>query len=93
MNSVTMKYNKLLSSSAGFKGSLHTVQEDIIALFATKHRTKRKRDANEDDNNELSKKNPNRDLPPFILYWKDASTGEVYKLGDSKKHNRKTFYF
>ena len=43
MNSATIKYNKIAATEGGFKGSVHSVQEDIVALFATKASSNKKR--------------------------------------------------
>lgn len=36
VNSATMKYNKIVTKEGSFKASVHTVQEDIIALITEK---------------------------------------------------------
>jgi len=96
MNLATMKYNKIVSFSDGFKGSVHTVHEDIVALLATKKwpsatikpaATKRKHN---DDND--SSKPKKRTSPDFITHYKDSS-GTKYKVGDKKTFNYQTFCF
>ena len=96
MNSAVIKYNKIAASHEGFKGSVHTVQEDIIALLATKQKVKpyhprRQRETDEDES--PSTKKTKYSVPPFIKHFKDDTTGTKYKVGDSKVHNGKTFYF
>ena len=34
-----------------------------------------------------------RDTPPFMTHWKDASTGVKYKVGETKEHGGRTFYY
>jgi len=36
MNTAVVKFNKINSTENGFKGSVHTVQEDIVIFIATK---------------------------------------------------------
>ena len=53
MHAAVIKYNKISASHEGFKGSVHTVQEDIVALLATKSKAKPeypKRQRDTDDN-------------------------------------------
>ena len=56
MNSAAIKYNKIAAGSGGkFKGSIYTVQEDVVALLSAKVKpkaTKRKRDNDDDAENE-----------------------------------------
>ena len=35
MNSATIKYNNIALTKGGFKGSVNTVHEDIVALLST----------------------------------------------------------
>jgi len=96
MNSAVIKHNKIAASHEGFKGSVHTVQEDIIALLATKHKDKLyhpKRQRETDEDKPLSTKKTKYSVPPFIKHFKDDTTGTNYKVGNSKVHSGKTFYF
>ena len=101
MNSATIKYNKVIATSGGtFKGSIHTVQEDIVALLSTKSKfkpNKRKRENSDNDKNEDSDRQPNknatREKPDFIYHYKDGTTNQKYKVGDKKDFNGQTFYF
>ena len=36
MNTAVVKFNKINATDNGFKGSVHTVQDDIVALIAAK---------------------------------------------------------
>ena len=90
MNLATMKYNKIINAQNGeFKGSVHFVQEVIMALFATKKKQRRKRDDVKDDG---SKKAP-KIVPPFLTHSKNYSTNLSYKVGDKKVYQRRTYYF
>ena len=96
MNSAVIKYNKIAASHEGFKGLVHNVQEDIIALLATKHKAKPynlKRQRETDEDKPLITKKTKYSVPPFIKHFKDTTTGTKYKVGDSKVHSGKTFYF
>ena len=96
MNSAVIKYNKIAATHEGFKGSVHTVQEDIISLLATKQKAKPdqpKRQRETDDDEPPRIKKTKYSIPPFIKHFQDATTGTRYKIGDSKVHNGKTFYF
>ena len=94
MNTATIKYNKICNINDGqFKGSVHSVQEDVLALFATKRlKSKRKRE-DEDNDGDQVKKVYKREVPDFTTHTKDAATGKPYKIGDSKMFNGKTFHF
>jgi len=96
MNLETMKYNKIISSSDGFKSSVHTVHEDIVALLAIKKRpftrtkpAETKRKHNDDNDSSKPKK---LSSPDFITHYKDSSDIK-YKVGDKKFFNNQTFYF
>ena len=62
MNSATMKYNKIITKEGTFKGSVHTIQDDIVALFTEKlkpgFKRNSKRKANDDDNKTMDNKRP-----------------------------------
>ena len=66
MNSAAVKYAKINGMKGGFKGSVHTVHNDIIALLATKNRTsKRKRQEEEVEGDDtVLKKDRKDDAPP-----------------------------
>jgi len=94
MNLATMKYNKIVSSSDGYKGFVYTVHKDIVALLTTKKRpsatiksaaTKRKH--NDYNDSSRSKKCSS---PDFITHYKDSS-GTKYKAGDKKLSTIKSF--
>ena len=42
MNSATMKYNKIACTASGFKGSVHTVHDDIVAMMAKSQPSKKR---------------------------------------------------
>ena len=92
MNSATIKYNKIAATEGGFKGSVHSVQEDIVALFATKAKSNNnKRKAEDVDNTNPKFKKSKTNTPPWITHFE--KNGVKYKVGDSKDFNGKTFYF
>ena len=91
MNSATIKYNKIAATEGGFKGSVHSVQEDIVALFATKASSNKKRKAEDEDNPSSKSKKTKLNTPPWITHFEN--NGVKYKIGDSKEFNGKKFYF
>lgn len=86
MNSAVQKYNKIMEKRGDFKGSTTSLQEDIVAMLATK-RTKttstttaaKKRKTTSQDKDE-----PPSALPPFIKHYKHVVNGKdvKYKVGD-----------
>ena len=97
MNSATIKYNKVSATSGGkFNGSIHTVQEDVIALLSTKSKSrtfKCKQDNDDNDNNESPTQERKHEAPDFLYHYKDGTTNQNYKVGDKKEFNGTTFYF
>ena len=95
MNTATIKYYKIASSKEDFKGSVHTVQEEIVGFFSAQSKGKSKHKTKEEPD-ESSKKKTKRDTnctsPPFIKYYKNEN-GNKYKLGDKKEHNGLIFYY
>ena len=89
MNSATIKYNKIATTEGGFKGSVHSVQEDIVALFATKANSHKKRKAEDEDNPNTKFKKAKLNTPPWITHFQN--NGVKYKIGDSKEFNEKNF--
>ena len=95
MVATVIKYNKIAASHEGFKGSVHTVQEDIVALLATKSNAKPehpKRQRETDENEQPRTKKTKYLVHPFIKHTKDAND-KKYKIEDSKIHNGNNFYF
>ena len=97
MNTAVVKYNKINSTENGFKGSVHTVQEDIVALIATKVKKpqiKKKRKPQEDDVDDKppKKKQFSKGSPPWLKHFKDEN-GNKYKIGDTKDFKGKTFHY
>jgi len=93
MNTATVKYNKITTNKGGFKGSVHTVQEDIVTLFASQSKSKKhtKHKAYDDDiKPPPNKPKRGRKSPPFLRHYKD-STDKKHKLGDTKEHDGSTF--
>ena len=88
MNAAVMKYNKIICDKGKFSGSITSVQEDIVAMIAKS--TKRKRNIDNDDG--YKKKQTAITPPPFLTHYKDSKEVK-YKLGDTKMHNNKKFYF
>jgi len=98
MNKAVIKYNKIVCVSGNFSGSITTVQEDIIAMIATKQKTNKRKSSSDDDADtkpsKFSKfsKTTKRDPPPFVTHFK-SSEGVKYKLADKRVHDGATFYF
>jgi len=93
MNSATIKYNKIIGSSfdGNFQGSITTVQEDIVAMMVQNIKKRNPPPSKiEDDDRDL--KCPKREPVPFANHYQDSS-GVKYKLGDTKEHNDRTFYY
>merc|ERR1740124_662728 len=88
MNTAVVNCNKINSTDNGFKGSVHTVQEDIVALIAAKIpkkliKKKKKPTLEEGHDEEPPKKKFSKGSPPWIKHFKD-SDGKKYKKGDTK---------
>ena len=79
MNSAILKYNKICASDEGFKSSVYTVQEDIVALITVNAKKKppkphkRKTDNDDEDNEPDKKKKPKtgNNEPPWVKHYKD----------------------
>ena len=71
MNSATIKYNKIAATEGGFKGSVHSVQEDIVDLFATKGNSHKKRKAEDEDNPNAKFKKTKLNTPPWITHFQN----------------------
>ena len=95
MNSAVIKYNKISSTPDRFKGSVHTVQEDIIALVAAKVKVrsehndnKRKRET--DDYDDKSSKKLGKSVPKFMNHFfnlpKESSTKSMIQKNSMVKH-------
>jgi hypothetical protein len=102
MNSATLKYNKIITSSVvgGFKGSVSTIQEDIVAMVAGAGAAKRKRTPPSYDDkaatpNDQKPAFVNKKLPPFVKHYRSFPTNDatIYKVGDSKTWNNAMWYF
>ena len=89
-----MKYNKMKGSDDGFKGSIHSQREDLVALFSTTNRslTKRKHAQNDNDSTEPDIKRVVSDAPPFLRHFQ-TSVNVPYEVGDTKSFNGDTCYF
>ena len=48
MNTATMKYNKIACTTSGFKGSVHTVHDDIVAMMAKSQPSKKRKQIEEE---------------------------------------------
>ena len=98
MNTAVVKFNKIKSTENGFKRSVHTVQEDIVALIATKAtnkpiKKKRKTQFKEEDEEaDPPKKKFFKGWPPWLKHFKDVD-GNKYKIGDTKDFKGKTFHY
>ena len=91
MNKAVIKYNKIVCVCGKFSGSITTVQEDIIAMIATKQK-QLKQNPSSNDSDTRTPKATKRDPPPFVTHYK-SSEGGKYKLGDKLDHDGAMFYF
>jgi len=95
MNSSTMKYNKIVTKEGRFKGLVHTIQDDIVALITGKSRSNAKRNfkrkVDEDEDKLTNTKRPKLkiDEPCWIRHFK-LSAGVKYKVGDTNEFKGKT---
>ena len=72
---------------------MHSIHEDIVALLSTKTKAiKRKHQNSEKDEDKLKAGKPKLDKPNFIKHFED-SDGTLYKIGDTKEYEGKTFHF
>merc|ERR1740124_1697966 len=100
MNSAILKHNKIIASTEGFKGLVHTVQEDIVALITVNAKKKpskphkRKTDDDNKDNepNKKWKSKTRNNKPPWLKHYKDTD-GTKFKVGDAKGFKGKTFHY
>jgi hypothetical protein len=96
MNEAALKYIKISATSSGFTGSSNTLQEDIVAMVAN---AKRKKVSNDDRPGKpaaaAKASTAQEKPPPFAKHFKASAAADAvqYKVGDSKVHNGKTFYF
>ena len=93
MNSAMIKYNKIDGGTGTFKGSVSTVQEDIIALLADKHKTIKRKNQYNDAELPPLKKEKEDDAPDFIKHFKNNETGKRYQVGNTKEFKGDTYYF
>ena len=94
MNTAAIKYQTIIDEEESFKGSIHTVQEDIVALLSsTNKNNNNKRHLDDDDSsvNPLGKK-IKKNEPDFLRHWRSAE-GKKYVIGDEKEFDGKIFYF
>lgn len=90
LNSAVEKYNQIKSEQDGeFNGSSTTIQEDVVAMLTAKTK---KRKAEEKKEPEPT---PDPKKPPFLRHFKHtaASDAPLYKVGDTKEWDGKTYYF
>ena len=98
MNTAVVKFNKINSTENGFEGSVHTVQEDIVALIATKSTNKPIKKKimtqfkEEDYEADPSKKQFSKGSHPWLKHFKDAD-GNKHKIGDTKQFKGKTYHY
>ena len=99
MNRAQMKYTRIIQKQSGeFKGSLSTIQEEIVAMMSAvtkKNTTSIPRSGRNSDRKNGSSDEVNKGNPPFIKHFK-SSTGtdaKEYKVGDEKQWGGKTWYF
>ena len=92
MNSAVLKFNKIISETGGtFQGSTSTLQEDIVAMLASKRKPASKPDSDASEDNKRAK----NVFPPFVKHFKTSNDTDAtsYKLGDSKTWQGATWYF
>jgi len=80
MNTAAVKYNKITTNKGGFKEFVHTVQEDIMALFASQSKSNHppKRKAYNDDRKQpLHKPKRRRKPPTFLIHYKDSNDKNI----------------
>lgn len=71
MNLSTMKYNKIACTTSGFKGSIHTVHDGIVAIMVKSQPTKKRKQVDTDidaDKGPSYKKQVKRDIPPLMIH-------------------------
>ena len=97
MNSAVLKYNKIINKYGGFKGSITTVQDDIVAMM-TQAKLKKPKPENE------RKPKPETDKlegdakhtrPPFVKHYKTKAdgTGVEYEVGDTKEWKGQSWHY
>jgi len=93
-----MKYNKIVTKEGRFKESVHTIQDDIVALITEKSRSNAKRSfkrkVNEDEQKSANTKRSKlkTDELSWIYHFK-LSAGVKYKVGDTKEFKGKTYHY
>lgn len=95
MNLTTIKYNKIVTTENGFKGSVHTVTEDIVALMDNKKATnsKRRKPVNDDGGGGGgTNKQKKMELPKWVRHY-ISPTGTKCKLGDTNEFNGDAYHF
>ena len=92
MNSATTKYNNIVATEGSFKELLHTIQEDIVALFSEKKPTKNSKHKPDDYDEDTKLKRPRKGAPPWISHFKNLA-GVKYKIRDAKEFNGTHFHF
>ena len=93
MNSAAIKYNKIAGTKNGFKGSIYTIQDDIVALIASKRKPAKHSCEYDNIKPPFDDKKQRFDEPIFNKHFKCGETGERYKVGDSKEFQGDTYYF
>ena len=94
MNQGALKLMKIESESGEFRGRSTTLQEDVVAMMATKA----KRPPTRPPRLDKSTDNPGKGkstLPPFVRHFKSADTPNAtkFKVGDTKDFEGATWYF
>ena len=94
MNSAALKYIKLSSSPDGFVARSTTVQDDVIAMIATKSKKSRNPDRANDNNSDDYTARMAK-LPPFVKYFKTSAAPDApkFQVGDTKVFEGVTYYF
>lgn len=101
LNKAVLKYNLIKSTESEFKGSTLTIQEDIVAMLATrvKKPSAPSKEASKDSPKPADDKNKtkteDKNFPPFVKHYKSGTDPAAvkYKLGDTKDWKGTTYYF
>ena len=94
MNSAVLKYNKITNEKKDFKGSLSTIQDDIVAMM-TQVKYKKPKVGHKLGEEKQIEQDTRLKKPPFLKHYKSKldDTGVDYKVGDTKEWNGQTWNF
>lgn len=93
MNTAVIKQTTIKQRLGDFNGSLATVHEEIVSMVATlKKKTAKPTKEAVSSDNKSNKTTPTVNKPSWTRHYKDKN-GKLYKVGDSKTVDKKTWYF